>query len=101
MRQYTLVGEAKSATYDSHFSVSLNCPQLSITCLVLGTVDAEPPLPRLSQRLVVQGKSLWQAVSRREILLPTVFVFLWQVGGGCQKESENQNAYCSFHGKRE
>ncbi|GAX77364.1 hypothetical protein CEUSTIGMA_g4810.t1 [Chlamydomonas eustigma] len=32
----------------------------------------------LQQRLLHQGRGLWQAISRKDILLPTIFVFLWQ-----------------------
>lgn len=35
----------------------------------------------LVQQLVQQGGALWGAVKQKHILLPTVFVFLWQVGG--------------------
>jgi hypothetical protein len=34
----------------------------------------------LVQQLVHQGGALWGAVKQKHILLPTVFVFLWQVG---------------------
>jgi hypothetical protein len=33
----------------------------------------------LAARMVSQGRALWGAVSRKDILLPTIFVFLWQV----------------------
>eukprot|EP00877_Chromochloris_zofingiensis_P007082 jgi/Chrzof1/2627/Cz11g23020.t1 len=36
------------------------------------------PSQQLSERMMSQGRALWAAVSRRDILLPTVFVFLWQ-----------------------
>lgn len=43
--------------------------------------DAPPPaIVPLGQRLMNQGRGLWSAISRKDILLPTVFVFLWQVG---------------------
>ncbi|KIZ01943.1 hypothetical protein MNEG_6021 [Monoraphidium neglectum] len=32
----------------------------------------------LAARMVSQGRALWGAVSRKDILLPTIFVFLWQ-----------------------
>jgi hypothetical protein len=34
----------------------------------------------LGESVVTQGVALWGAVKQRNILLPTVFVFLWQVG---------------------
>jgi hypothetical protein len=34
----------------------------------------------LGENVVTQGLALWGAVKQRNILLPTVFVFLWQVG---------------------
>ncbi len=34
----------------------------------------------LLQQLKTQGVALWGAFSTRSILLPTIFVFLWQVG---------------------
>jgi hypothetical protein len=34
----------------------------------------------LGEGVVTQGLALWGAVKQRNILLPTVFVFLWQVG---------------------
>mgnify|MGYP001810278833 FL=1 len=37
----------------------------------------------LVQQMVQQGGALWGAVKQKHILLPTVFVFLWQVGGCC------------------
>jgi hypothetical protein len=37
----------------------------------------------LVQQMVQQGGALWGAVKQKHILLPTVFVFLWQVGGWC------------------
>ncbi|GBF96737.1 folate-biopterin transporter chloroplastic [Raphidocelis subcapitata] len=53
-----------------------------------GASDAPSPAPAraslaasaaaLAPRLREQGAALWGAVARREILLPTVFVFLWQ-----------------------
>jgi hypothetical protein len=36
----------------------------------------------LGQQLLSQGSALWGAVKQKHILLPTVFVFLWQVSGG-------------------
>jgi hypothetical protein len=36
----------------------------------------------LGESVVTQGLALWGAVKQRNILLPTVFVFLWQVGRG-------------------
>lgn len=41
------------------------------------------PSQQLSERMMSQGRALWAAVSRRDILLPTVFVFLWQVCDSC------------------
>jgi hypothetical protein len=32
----------------------------------------------LQARVITQGTALWAAVSQKQILLPTVFVFLWQ-----------------------
>ena len=48
---------------------------------VAGSVEAEPShlTPSLGERLISQSKSLWQAFTRKDILLPTAFVFLWQV----------------------
>ncbi len=36
----------------------------------------------LVAQVVGQARALWAAISRRDILLPTVFVFLWQVPHG-------------------
>ena len=47
-----------------------------------GASEADPPPIPLRQRLVLQTRGLWSAISKKEILLPTVFIFLWQVGGG-------------------
>ena len=37
----------------------------------------------LLSRLQVQAAALWNAINQRSILLPAVFVFLWQVRGAC------------------
>lgn len=37
----------------------------------------------LGQQLLSQGSALWGAVKQKHILLPTVFVFLWQVRSSC------------------
>ena len=39
----------------------------------------------LKQNLKDQTKALWAAVNQRGILLPAVFVFLWQVGRNCHR----------------
>jgi hypothetical protein len=38
-----------------------------------------PPMATGLQQLQEQGRALWGAVTQRNILLPTIFVFLWQV----------------------
>ena len=38
----------------------------------------------LLSRLQVQAAALWNAINQRSILLPAVFVFLWQVRGACR-----------------
>lgn len=43
-----------------------------------GLVAAGPPPPQLFAQMLSQGQALWGAVRRRDILLPTIFVFLWQ-----------------------
>lgn len=52
-----------------------------------GGEGAAPCLPpgagaALASRMAQQGRALWGAVRRKDILLPTIFVFLWQVGLG-------------------
>lgn len=38
----------------------------------------DPPTLSLSKQLSTQSRALWSAFSRKDILLPTAFVFLWQ-----------------------
>jgi hypothetical protein len=59
----------------------------------LGTADSDGPpgtsprrggggaLAAAGEKLRAQVVALWGAVSTKDILLPTIFVFLWQVGG--------------------
>jgi hypothetical protein len=53
------------------------CKQVAIS--TPGTSSNSSWSSGLAQQLVHQGGALWGAVKQKHILLPTVFVFLWQV----------------------
>lgn len=57
-------------------------PEQQLQPQLAGGGDSSRWSAGLAQQLVQQGGALWSAVKQKHILLPTVFVFLWQVGDG-------------------
>lgn len=50
----------------------------------------------ISDRLMTQGKSLWSAISKKEILLPTAFLFMWQASNSCSQFNLAAPGACTY-----
>ena len=59
-------------------SSSSSAPLAPVAALAASAASSPGPAPPLPARLEAQARALWAAVRRRDILLPTAFVFLWQ-----------------------